>query len=183
MLLLGLLFSCDNGEKQPLANPTQIDKYFPLKDFVINQLDKLNNHQVQKVTVINGEEETTEVTLTKEQWRKELDAFIQADINKAANSTAYEEQKNGKEKVYRLKPEAKGNIKEIKVTYLSPDSNKVMEVTFVAKSENFFYESSTTGTLHFNESTGLISTYSVAGTQKVWFLSPNEIRVQGKVTE
>ncbi|GGF34738.1 hypothetical protein [Echinicola rosea] len=183
MLLLGLLFSCDNGEKQPLANPTQIDKYFPLKSFVVNQLDELKDHKVRKTTMINGTEEAMEVTLSKEQWRKELDAFIQADINKAANSTAYEEQKNGKENIYRLKPEAKGNIKEIKVTYLSANTDKVKQVTFLAKSKNLFYESSTKGTLTIDESTGVISTYSVAGTQKVWFLSPNEILVKGNVVK
>ncbi|QDH81508.1 hypothetical protein FKX85_06365 [Echinicola soli] len=181
--MLGLLFSCNEGEEQPLANPTQIDKYFPLKSFVINQLDELKDHKVHKITMINGEEASTEVVLNKEQWRKELDAFIQADINKAANSTAYEEQKKGKEKRYLLKPEAKGNIKEIRVTYQSSANDKVKQVTFVAESENFFYESSTTGTLKIDESSGLISTYSVEGTQKVWFLSPNEIAVKGNVVE
>ena len=181
--MLGLLFSCTEGEKQPLANPTQIDKYFPLKALVVEQLEALDGKEVQKETFINGEKETNTVTLDQEQWRKELDAFIQADINKAANSTAYEIQENGSEKVYLLKPEAIGNIKELRVNYQSPEHNHLKEVTFLAKSENLFYESSTQGRLHIDESTGHITAYSVEGSQKVWFLSPNKITVEGKVTK
>ncbi|WP_246581584.1 hypothetical protein [Echinicola shivajiensis] len=181
VLLSGLLLSCSEGEKQPLANPTQIDKYFPLKDFVEEQINSLDGQKVGKLSLINGDEQTSEVILDKDAWRKELDIFIQSDINKAANSSSYETiEKDGK-LTHRLKEGAKGSIKLIEISY-AEGSDRVSSIYFESEEDNMFYESSAEGVLEMNE-TGALEQYEVSGFQKVWFLEPNKIKVQGEVID
>ncbi|UCS95712.1 hypothetical protein KZP23_05200 [Echinicola marina] len=180
-MLSGLLLSCSEGEKQPLANPTQIDKYFPLKDFVEEQIDRLDGQKIDKVSMINGEEQLSEVVLDKEAWRKELDIFIQSDINKAANAAAYETAEEGNILVHRLKDGAEGSIKLIEVSYVE-GTERVSKIHFESAEDNFFYQSSAEGVLEMNE-LGELDQYEVAGTQKVWFLNPNKIKVKGVVKD
>lgn len=181
VLLSGLLLSCSEGEKQPLANPTQIDKYFPLKDFVEQQINRLDGQKVGKLSMINGDEQTSEVLLDKDAWRKELDIFIQSDINKAANSTAYETiEKDGK-LTHRLKEGAKGAVKLIEVSFVE-GTDRVSSIYFESEEDNMFYESSAEGILEMNE-VGKLEQYEVSGIQKVWFLDANKIKVQGELID
>ncbi|WP_222439211.1 hypothetical protein [Echinicola salinicaeni] len=181
VLLGGLLFSCSEGEKQPLANPTQIDKYFPLKYFVEEQINRLDGHKMEKLSMINGEEQSSEGVLDKEAWRKELDIFIQSDINKAAYTTAYETIEKENMLTHRLKDGAKGSIKLIEVSY-EEGSDRVNSIHFESEEDNFFYSSSAEGVLEMNEM-GLLEEYEVLGVQKVWFLDPNKIKVKGALID
>lgn len=162
-----------------MANPTQIHKYFPLKDFVEGQIETLGQAKVEKSTVINGEKNVSNVKFGAEDWRKELDVFIQADINKAALSLSYETVEDKGKRVHRLKPGERGVVQEIVVDY-RPGTDEVSSIHFKTEKDNFFYTSTSTGNLEINDA-GLMENYQVRGYQKVWFLSPNEIAVSGKV--
>jgi hypothetical protein len=179
ILLLGLLISCNQGEEQPMNNPTQIDKYFPLKDFVEKQIKMLDGAKTRKFTSIKGEEETLVREFDAEGWRKELDIFIQADINKSALATAYETEEDKNYQIHRLKAGEKSPIQEIKVTY--EEGDQVIQINFISHQENLFYSSGSVGELHVNPDSGKIMSYQVKGTQKVWFLSPNKMEVKGEI--
>jgi hypothetical protein len=178
LLLLVLLFCCQQEEKQPIENPTQIKKYFLLKDFVENQITVVEGDKVRKSTRIKGEEEVIEMIMDAEDWRKELHIFIQADINKATLSTSYDTEKTSHSTIHRLKPGQKSPIQEVKIDF---QNKEVSRVSFVSHQENLFYTSSAKGELHIDTLTGKMDAYQVSGIQKVWFLSPNEMAVKGKL--
>ena len=46
-LTLGCLVSCSDEEKVVFANPTQIEAYFPLSDFLEENIEKLGAAEVQ----------------------------------------------------------------------------------------------------------------------------------------
>ena len=161
-----------------MENPTQIDTYFLLKDFVLGQIDLLDEVKVRKMTSIKGEVENTEQQMDIEDWRKELDIFIQADINKASLATSYATEKGPDFTIHRLKPGEKSAIQEIKVAY---KGDEIRQISFTSYQQNIFYTSESKGILSVDTATGRISSYQVSGMQKVWFLPINEIEVKGEV--
>lgn len=166
-----------------MANPTQLEKYFPLRGLVLEQIKSLDGFAVRKEMTINGEAEAAEKVMSEEEWRNEMDIFIQSDINKSANADTYVTEEKEADLIHRLKPGARGEVKEIRVSYFTPARKKVKQVAFTSETDNLFYHSKTEGTLGLDEASGLISRYEVHGTQKVWFLSPNEMRVKGAVVK
>ncbi len=178
-ILLGLLFSCEKEEEQPFSNPTQINDYFLLKQLVEEQISLLDQKQVEKRSVVNGEKRVEKVRLEEEDWRKELDIFIQADINKASLSTSYDTEKSKDRLVHRLKPGNRGEIKEIIVVF-EDGSENVKSVEFFSERENLFYTSKARGILDFKGE--VLEAYQVEGFQKVWFLPPNKLEIQGRIS-
>lgn len=178
LFLLIVLFGCQKEEKQPIENPTQIKKYFQLKDFVENQISRVEGAKVRKSTGIKGKEEVIEMEMNAEDWRKELHIFIQADINKATLSTSYDTEKTIQSTIHRLKSGEKSPIQEIKIDF---KGNQVRRISFVSNQENIFYASAAQGELYIDSITGKINAYQVSGIQKVWFLSPNKMAVKGKL--
>src|SRR5690606_9354463 len=177
-LVFGLLLSCSQDEEKLMENPTQIDKYFLLKDFVKGQINLLDEVKVRKMTSIKGEVENTEQQMDFDDWRKELDIFIQADINKASLATSYVTEKGSDYTVHRLKPGEKSPIQEIKVAY---KGDEISQISFTSHQQNIFYTSESQGIISVDMATGKISSYQVSGTQKVWFLPINEIIVKGEI--
>lgn len=177
LFIIGLLISCSEEKGQPMDNPTQLDKYFPLKDFVENQIDLLDGATVRKTTGIKGKVEDTKMKMDAEAWRKELDIFIQSDINKASLATAYQTEEKDGFTIHRLKPGEKSSIKEIKVSY---EGEQVRQINFKAYQDEFFYTTLSEGELVVDKS-GRLGSYQVNGTQTVWFLSPNEMVVKGEI--
>lgn len=177
LFIIGFVISCSEDKGQPMDNPTQLDKYFPLKDFVENQIDLLDGSTVKKTTGIKGKIEHTEVQMDAEAWRKELDIFIQSDINKASLATAYETEEKGGVTIHRLKPGENSSIKEINVSY---EGDQVRQISFKAYQDEFFYSTLSEGELVVDKS-GRLGSYQVNGTQNVWFLSPNEMVVKGVI--
>ena len=177
LFIVGLLISCSEDTGQPMDNPTQIDKYFPLKDFVENQIGLLDGSTVKKTLCIQGKIEETQTRMDAEAWRKELDIFIQSDINKASLAMAYETEEADSVTIHRLKPGEKSSIKEITVLY---EDEQVRWINFKAFQDEFFYRTLSEGELVVDK-LGRLRSYQVKGTQNVWFLSPNEMVIKGVV--
>src|SRR5690606_10005621 len=129
-------------------------KYFLLKDFVEDQLVRLDRASVRKTTRIKGKEEKTVQQLGLEEWRKELHIFIQADINKSSLASAYYTEEDGHVTVHRLKEGEKSPIQEIKVAY---EDGKISQISFVSKKESLFYASGVEGELLMDPHTGLLT--------------------------
>src|SRR5690606_32857900 len=138
VVVIALAISCSEDKGQLMDNPTQIDRYFQLKDFVENQILLLDGTTVRKSMVIKGQTEETEVQMDAEGWRRELDIFVQADINKASLATAYETVQGDGLTVHRLKPGEKSAIREIMVSY---EGGNVRQINFKAYQDDFFYTS------------------------------------------
>src|SRR5690554_4756885 len=117
VLIIGLPLSCSQDKGKPMDNPIQLDKYFPLKAFVEKQVKLLDGAKVSKSIAIKGEEDHIEVFMDAEAWRKELDIFIQSDINKASLASSYDIEESPGLTIHRLKPGEKSSIQEIRIAY------------------------------------------------------------------
>ncbi|SHM60933.1 hypothetical protein SAMN04488057_102320 [Cyclobacterium lianum] len=177
LLLIWAGIGCKEEQSTPFANPTQIDAYFPLADFLEQKIDNSSGRKVVKTIRFNDEEEQVEFTPDQESWRKELDFFFQSDINKAALASSYETREEGGVLIHSLKPGEKNNIQEIRV---SKQEGRVDEIAVIALKDNLFYRSQVQGTLGFDANEQLIS-YSLEGNQKVWFLDATDLQVQATV--
>ncbi|MEX2512020.1 MAG: hypothetical protein WD398_03870 [Cyclobacteriaceae bacterium] len=172
------LFSCKEETKLPYANPTQIDAYFSTTEFLEKEIEEVSGEPVKKIISINEEQESVEFSPTAEEWRKELDVFFQADINKAALSNAYQTQESDSLLIHSLKPGEDANIKEMKIV---KKGGKVLSLEIVSLKNNFFYRSEMTGKINMGNQLGKIRGYSLKGRQKVWFLPENRMELNAVV--
>lgn len=152
--------------------------YFPLKEFVEVNAEKLQGKSLIKEVNVNGQKENFTVTPSDEEWLKELDFFIQTDINRPSLANAYETQKSERYLIHSLKEGEKGKVKKIVVEYFE---GNVKLISFQTKSENPFYSSQTRGVLSMHGVTGLIDSFSVETFQEVIFSKPNRMVVTGHV--
>ena len=177
LLLVAILISCKKDEKLAFANPTQIDAYFPLSDFLQESVGKLEFAEVVKEIRFNDDTEIVDFTLDSLAWRQELDFFFQADINKAALASSYETKGEPGLLIHQLKPNEKGVIKLIKVR---KQSGKVVAITVLSVISNLFYKSTVEGMIKMDDNEE-VSSYELSGDQKVWFLQATKFHVEGKV--
>lgn len=175
LLLLSLLWSCTHISD---STNTEEQAYFPVKEFVEVQIPKLNGKSVTKIININGKKEKSEITPTQEEWMKELDFFLQIDINKPIFSSSYDTQRSEKYLIHELKEGEKAKIKKIVVHYIN---GKVKEISFVLKTQNPFYSSQTRGVLMIHGLTGEIDTYTLENIQEIVFFSPNRMIISASI--
>ena len=173
VLLLGITLACSPNQQEPALEKLP---YFDLKSFINLELSKIEGDSVLKTSVINGEEQLVDLLYTSEDWKEELAAFYEADINVPSLATAYGTRTTPDQLIHELLPEAKGKVKEISIRYVQ---NYPAWVTFRLKDENMFYQSTTLGEIYMNQATGKIDHYKIETTQKVMFLSPTHIKISG----
>src|SRR5690606_9591542 len=178
VFMLGLPLSCAQDKAQPMDNPIQIAKYFPLKAFVEKQVELLDGSKVRTSIPVKGEEDHVEVSMDAEAWRKDLDIFIQSDINKASLASSYDTEEKPGLTVHRLKSGENSSIKEIRIAY---EGDQVSQVDFISHQEEIFYASRSVGHLSIDTSSGSIRSYEVSGSQKEWLLPVNEMTVRGEI--
>jgi hypothetical protein len=174
-LLVGLSVSCSSAEER-----VQLEKlpYFDLKSFLDLELSKLDSVTVSKVSRINGEEKLSENTYTIQDWKEEFELFYKADINLPSLALSYSTDAKFDYLMHKLLPEEKGKVKEIVVRYYK---NYPTSITFKMKDENMFFSTSTIGEMYLNQQTGILDHYTIETTQKVVFMGPTNIKVQGIV--
>jgi len=177
IILSGVFFSCEQEEEELLKNPVQIDTYFPLSQFINEQIQKLDGRSVSKELLINGERHQVEQVLNQRDWREEFDWFIQSDINKSSLAQSYHTEESGNTIRHTLKPGEKGTLQEMVVIY---DGEQVKEIRIVSSRDNTFYSSIATSRLTTGND-GIINSYRMESTQKVWFLNPNNLLVSSEV--
>jgi hypothetical protein len=177
IMLTGVLISCDSEEETLLKNPVQINNYFPISQFIDGQIPLLDGQVVRKEVDINGERHQVEQVLNERDWREEFDWFIQSDINKASLAQSYHIEEMGNLVSYTLKPGEKGTLQKMEVLY---DGDQVKEINILSSRKNTFYRSNASSRLTTGED-GVINTYRMESTQKVWFLDPNKLLVVSEV--
>ncbi|WP_373497292.1 hypothetical protein [Aquiflexum sp.] len=154
------------------------DVCFPLKDYFEVQAIQLDGKSVSKEITVNGEKEKIQKTLDTEGWLKEFEFFIQADINMPSLAGSYETKRSEKVIIHELKPGEKGKIQKIVVNF---EGKEVRSLSFVAKSENLFYNTETKGTIYNQYLTGKPDNYVVETMQKVVFLKPNKMLINASI--
>jgi hypothetical protein len=175
LLIMSVLWSCTNISD---STSTEDSAYFPVKEFIEVKIPKLEGKSVLKEININGEKERSETTPTMDEWMKEFDLFIQADINRPVLSGAYDTQRSEKYLIHSLKEGEKGKIKKIVVQYVG---EHISQLSFISKTENPFYSSQVRGVLMFHGLTGEIDQYSLENIQEVVFSKPNKMIVSASI--
>lgn len=176
-LLIGVLSSCTNisGES---SGEMDVLPYYDLKGLVEQEIPKLDGKTVTLTSRVNGVQEISEKTFTSDQWKDELGAFFEADINKPSLIDSYTTELQKDMLIHRAKPGAKTTIKEIIVRIVD---DRPIWVTFKGSSESMFYTSFINGGIYMNNREDRIDHFEIESTQKIWFLKPNNMKIQGAV--
>ncbi len=177
LLTLQVLTGCRQEEEKPFSNPIQIEQYFPIKAFIEERLPEMDGKEVEKSLILGDRKENSRQQYDQDGWRRELDIFIHADINKASLANAYHTEQKGNSSSHRLKEGEKGEVKILSTFQSGP--SQVDSIYFKRKKSNLFYSSSAEGTLVLKDNK--IHSYLINGEQKVWFLPTNRMQVRGIV--
>ena len=169
-LLLG--FSACQSESAEM----KVKKYYDLKGLVERQIKalKLEKPKVQKDITIN---EVIENQLVDSlDWSKELNFFIQADLNKLAFVSSYRTDSSSMGVKYFLKETEKLPVKFLEVNNMGEDS---VEIRALVSNNNYLYD--TERSLKLSLKKGQLIDYQINGFQKVVFGEKKIFKVRGTV--
>jgi len=180
MLILSLVtFSCENNaaEQQP------VNTYFDLKGLIEKQIVYLNERKpkVTKTIMLNGKKEINATAGID--WKKELELFTQADINKPAYKNSYSvTKKNASEFEYLLNSGEDLNVRFLKIKMDTMRKQPYL-IQALLKSENKIYKSEKYIELTFSNKNNEWQpvSYTVKGYQKLLLMDPKSFNVYAKI--
>jgi hypothetical protein len=153
--------------------------YFKLTPVLDSQIVYLQKKGVDKTIEINGKKEN--ISQNEVDWKKELEPFYDAEINKPVYASLYEQSErnteNGKLVTYKFKGAVENGVKEMVIAYDS--KNQLSSITADIQDLNFIYENRKTIQMSFSEN--ILTAYTIDGSQKVIFKDPFSYLVEGKV--
>ena len=174
-----LLFSC-----QPAPETTSFKTYYDLKGFLENQIVGLNQRKPSVLKETKMGDSKDQKTTNAIDWAKELELFLQTDLNKPAyklsytvsrpDSTTYE---------YRLKDGEKLTVKYLKIK-VDAGSKQIEKVEAVVKQRNQLYNSKKHLLLTCapaKSGTWQIKTYEATGFQQLATADKKTFSVKGSV--
>ncbi len=153
----------------PTETRTGPNAYYDVKSFVQNQIKLFSQQQplIEKTMVVGGDEEKRS---TKEvDWQKELELFLQADINKPAYRLSYATTRpDSLTYEYTLQTEEDLPVRFLKVV-LDKENGKPAAIEAKISSENKLYESEKNLSMRCEEKAGnwQITTYQIKGFQEL----------------
>lgn len=176
----GLLVACNGPAKQAqLPNV-----YYGVGEFVKAQITTLSQRKptVQKALDIAGKKEIQ--TTNAVNWNRELELFMQADINKPAFRNSYLiSRPDSLTYQYQLKPGEKETVQSLQVR-LDSVTRQPRQIRALLTTENPLYHSER----HILLESGFdqrhhwqIQHYSMNGFQQLTFFDKNEFSVEGTV--
>jgi hypothetical protein len=167
-----LMASCSNANES-LGNK----KFYDVSLFIQKQQEMLTKEkpQIEKKVRING---TTEVVKSNDiRWEKELELFLQSDLNKQSYSQSYALIDSTKNSLhYELKPQEHAPVKTLKIQFDDTQTPKSIEAHFVTN--NFLYDSERKIKIEFEA--GKMTNYSVNGWQKLFIGSKKTFQIEAK---
>jgi hypothetical protein len=146
-------------------------EYFDIKGYFAADIVKLNrlNPFVQKTVTHNGISETKKTKI--DDWGRELDLFIGADINKPALKNSYSVVDDGGFLIYKAKyPELK-----MRETVIKRENGKVKWILIYNKTKTFLYQTSEKLSYYPD------SLYLIEKNQKVRLMGNNHYRIEGVI--
>ena len=163
--IIFLLTSCDS----PQERQSKVKNYYDLKGFIETQISMLNQEkpEVTKMMKVSDKQETR--SSKDVDWKKELELFSQADINKPAYSKSYEiEKPDSATVIYTLKKEETLPVRYVKII-LDKKSGNTISIQALLRAENKLYQSekniSLSGLIQNNR--WILQSYSIRGYQKL----------------
>ncbi|MCF0038882.1 hypothetical protein LXM24_02205 [Dyadobacter sp. CY399] len=179
LICLLTLSACREAE----TDPNEKKAYYDLKGFVENQIVYLNEKKpkVAKTVQLDGKKEVRAEIETD--WKKELELFAQADINKPAYRNSYSVIKNDSA-IYEYKIKDGENL-PVRYLMIKVDSatQQPVLVKAILRSENRIYSSEKTIELMANRRNNMleVSAYTVKGYQKLLFTNRKSFNISAKI--
>ncbi|MFC5625346.1 hypothetical protein [Algoriphagus winogradskyi] len=161
-----------------ISNTIETDPYFDLKGFVEENIQKVDNVEVAKVSQIQEEKKEVKVVYSIKDWEEEFSIFKEADINKASMLQSYKTTTSDEGLTHEALPNSKEKVKFVKVTY---DDGAVSSVSIKIEDDNLFYSTTTLAAIYIDNATKLFDHYSIETTQKIWFLDENNMKIEGTI--
>ncbi|MEO6620652.1 MAG: hypothetical protein ABIN80_18475 [Dyadobacter sp.] len=179
-VLIGvLLAACQNEEDRNKEEKF----YFDLKSFIENQIVYLNDKR-PIVTKIVGLDRKTVSNKSKDiDWKKELELFVQADLNKPSYRSSYiVERKDSATYEYTLKANVELPVRYLKIV---TDTNLHQPIYVKARfqSVNKIYKSEKTIELACSKKNNLLelTSYAVNGYQKLIFMDRKAFDIKANI--
>jgi hypothetical protein len=174
-----LLLGCQSGTTEE----TDEKYYYDLKGFIEKQIIYLEDKKpkVEKMALLNGREEAVKTEAID--WRKELELFLQADINKPSYRQSYQvTRRDSTEYEYTLKPNTKLPVQYLKII-TDTSVNQPIYVKALLLSENKIYKSEKNIELFCSRRDNLweLSSFSVKGYQKLMFIDKKSFQITSKI--
>jgi hypothetical protein len=172
LLLLLFVAACTNSE-----NKIQSKNYYDLAGLLNRQISDLSAKKplVEKTVVLADKKERID---TKDiNWNKELELFLQADLNKQSYQSAYTVDVKDKRISYRLKEGEKMPVNQLVIEFDEKDLPKHIEATM--RTSNYLYESDKklTADLVNNK----LINYKIEGYQELFIGSRKNFSIEGKI--
>lgn len=154
----------------------KVNKYYDLKGLVERQIEALKTEKprVQKDILVNESSENQ--TVDSLDWSKELEFFVQADLNKPAFVSSYQVDSSSMGVKYILKDSEKLPVKFLDIRRMGEDG---INVEALVSNTNYLYD--TERHLQLSLKQGQLLDYQIDGFQKVVFGKKKMFKVMGKV--
>jgi hypothetical protein len=167
-----LLLGCNES-----SNKNTPKHYYDLAGFIKQQISQLtaNKPLIQKNLLIG---EKTEVIQTKDiDWNKELELFLQADLNKQSYQLSYDKDSTQNMLVYQLKKGEKLPVKTLKIDFDEEKTPKHIEA--LMQVENYLYQSEKIISMDLEKKQ--LKTYQIEGWQELFIGKKKRFKVIGKI--
>jgi hypothetical protein len=149
--------------------------YFDLKGLITKQIQVLNQNQphLKKLWQIGSKKETKE--FEKTDWSRELEVFVEADINKSGLKNSYEILKNKDTEKFTLKKGESAPIKYILIT--KDQKGNPVRIELESSMNNYLFDSKSMLVLKFEGEN--LKYYSAEGYQKLFFGKADSTKIEG----
>jgi hypothetical protein len=166
-----LLSACSQEVKE-----NQTNKYFDLKGLIERQIKALNTQKpvVQKSIIMAGSAENQSVTAID--WAKELELFLQADLNKPAFVQSYRVDSSSMGVKYTLKENKKLSVKYLNINKLGENG---ISIEALMSNDNYLYQ--TERLLKLSISNNQVTDYQINGFQKIVFGDKKIFNINGNI--
>ena len=161
---------------QSESGEIKVKKYYDLKGLVERQIKtlKFKKPKVQKDISVNQVSENQMVDSLD--WAKELEFFIQADLNKPAFVSSYRVDSSSMGIKYFLKETENLPVKFLEINRMGENG---IEIKALVANNNYLYD--TERNLRLSLKQGQLIDYQINGFQKVVFGKKKMFKVNGKI--
>lgn len=167
-----LLVGCAESKTQ---NATKT--YFDLAGLINQQVSELNKSQplTHKNLVIEDKKEV--LNTNKIDWQKELELFLQADLNKQSYQLSYTKEETPQMEIYMLKEGENLPVKSLKIIFDEDKSAKHIEA--LLQTENYLYQSEKHLLMTLDKKR--LTNYQIEGWQELFIGKKKSFKVDGIV--
>lgn len=167
-----LMFGCNESKN---LNTTKF--YYDLAGLINQQISQLTKKQPITVKNLLIGEKTETLQTNDIDWKKELELFLQADLNKQSYQLSYEKDSTQNTVVYQLKKGEKLPVKTLKIEFDEEKSPKHIEA--LMQVENYLYKSEKHLSLDLEKK--LLKSYQIEGWQELFIGKKKGFKVFGVV--